>query len=210
MVFIPSVAARPGKRIRGNDWVRFWSKVDRSAGPTGCWPWAGQPNSGGYGQFTVKKADRFREVIAHRWLLEQLLGRKLSPVRGEEDACHSCNNPVCCNPLHLYVDTRSGNMRYAVETGRHVQSSKTHCPANHEYTEENTYIKPNGERCCRACRGEQSAAAWNAKKAAMTHCKNQHELSGSNLKIVKGGRRKCVKCEAGRIEKARARRKAAA
>jgi AP2 domain len=27
----------------------------------------------------------------------------------------------------------------------------THCPANHEYTPENTYIRPNGVRQCRQC-----------------------------------------------------------
>lgn len=202
VVVIPSVVTQPGKRIRGNDWARFWSKVDRSGGPTACWPWTGSPNHGGYGQFTVKVDGKFKEPVAHRWLLEQLLGRKLSPIPGVEDACHSCNNPICCNPLHLYVDDRSGNIKYAVASDRHHESSKTHCPASHEYTEENTYVKPNGERACRACRAEQSAAAWAAQKAAMTHCKNQHELSGANVKIVKGGRRKCVKCEAKRIEKA--------
>jgi hypothetical protein len=30
-------------------------------------------------------------------------------------------------------------------------SSKTHCPQGHEYTEENTYITPKGSRVCRTC-----------------------------------------------------------
>jgi hypothetical protein len=141
-------------------------------------------------------------IPAHRWLLEQLLGRPLDPRRAAEDACHWCNNPICCNPLHLYPDSRSGNMNYAVTTGRHVQASKSRCPAGHEYTEGNTYRAPNGERRCRACRAEDSTARAEAAKAAMTHCKNEHELSGDNVKIVKGGRRKCLKCEAARIEKA--------
>lgn len=29
---------------------------------------------------------------------------------------------------------------------------KTHCPAGHEYTPENTYIPPKGRKECRACR----------------------------------------------------------
>jgi hypothetical protein len=207
VVVIPSVVAQRGKRIRGNDWARFWSKVDRSGGPTACWPWTDPLTDGGYGQFTVKQDGKFRMVGAHRWILEQILGRKLSPVRGVEDACHSCNNPPCCNPLHLYVDTRSGNLKYAVDSERHFQASKDKCPQGHEYTEDNTYRAPNGERRCRACRAEQSQAAAGAVKAAMTHCKNEHELSGANVKIVKGGRRKCLKCETARIEKAVAGRK---
>lgn len=204
---IPSVAARPGKRIRGDDWARFWSKVDRSAGPTNCWPWTGPPTGGGYGQFTVKRGDRFRDVIAHRWLLERILGRPLNPKRGAEDACHSCNNPICCNPLHLYADSRSGNMKYAVATGRHAQSAKDGCPQGHAYDEDNTYVRPNGDRGCRKCRYDQGREADEAAKAAMTHCKNRHELSGENLIICKGGRRKCGECEAARIEKSIAGRK---
>lgn len=29
--------------------------------------------------------------------------------------------------------------------------NKTHCPQKHEYTEENTYINPQGRRQCRTC-----------------------------------------------------------
>jgi hypothetical protein len=29
--------------------------------------------------------------------------------------------------------------------------AKTHCPQEHEYTEENTYINPGGRRWCRTC-----------------------------------------------------------
>jgi hypothetical protein len=202
VVVIPSVAIEPGKRIRGDDWRRFWSKVDRSAGPTACWPWTGSPTGGGYGQFTVKVGEVFREVAAHRWILEQLLGRKLVLVpRGVEDACHSCNNPICCNPLHLYVDSRSGNLKYAVATGRHFQSAKDSCPQGHAYDEENTYVRPNGDRGCRRCRHDQDREAEEKAKAARTHCKNEHELSGSNLIICKGGRIKCGKCETARIGK---------
>jgi hypothetical protein len=167
-----------------------------------CWPWTGNPTSGGYGQFTVKINGTFKMVAAHRWVLEKLLGRKLILIpRGVEDACHSCNNPICCNPLHLYVDSRSGNIKYAVATGRHAQSAKTHCPKNHLYDEANTYVKPDGERCCRACRADQLKISEALRKQRKTHCKNKHELAGDNLIICKGGRRKCRQCEAVRIEK---------
>ncbi|WP_425607463.1 RusA family crossover junction endodeoxyribonuclease [Rhodococcus pyridinivorans] len=34
--------------------------------------------------------------------------------------------------------------------------SKTHCPQGHEYTDENTYVCPQGRRNCRTCRTEAS------------------------------------------------------
>lgn len=43
--------------------------------------------------------------------------------------------------------------------GRNFQSNKTHCPFNHKYTPENTYVVPTtGVRQCKACRdGERPA-----------------------------------------------------
>ena len=32
--------------------------------------------------------------------------------------CHSCNNPSCVNPLHLYSGTQFNNMRQAFNEGR--------------------------------------------------------------------------------------------
>jgi len=44
--------------------------------------------------------------------------------------------------------------------GRHwFEKSKTHCPAGHEYTAENTYMHPKGSRICRTCKRERDARA---------------------------------------------------
>jgi hypothetical protein len=53
-------------------------------------------------------------------------------------------------PENLLYGTRSENRLDAVRNGGDFQSSKTHCPARHEYNEENTrYYR--GKRHCRAC-----------------------------------------------------------
>ena len=36
------------------------------------------------------------------------------------DTCHSCNNPICCNPRHLRFDTRQGNVDDMMAAGRNV------------------------------------------------------------------------------------------
>lgn len=46
----------------------------------------------------------------------------------------------------------------------HWNSKKTHCKHGHPFDENNTYIKPNGERGCRTCRNRLARIATLKKK----------------------------------------------
>lgn len=66
---------------------------------------------------------------------------------------HLCKVPACCNPAHLEpVTSRTNTMRGNTIPAMHARA--THCPKGHEYTEENTYRRPDGRpwRACRTCR----------------------------------------------------------
>lgn len=77
---------------------------------------------------------------AHRYVCEQKYG---PAPKGKTDAAHSCRNRLCINPRHLRWATRSENM---------MDNDTGYCPRGHEWTEENTYRRPdNGKRQCRAC-----------------------------------------------------------
>jgi len=70
--------------------------------------------------------------------------------------CHDpviCNNTLCLNPFHLREDTPSANTKDLLITGNHNNKRKTHCPKNHEYSEENTYYR-GGRRWCKTCKKE--------------------------------------------------------
>ena len=71
---------------------------------------------------------------------------------------HTCDNPPCFEPAHLFRGTQSDNMKDCRDKGRlrpgagRHNIAKTHCPQGHPYSEANTYVSAKGSRICRACR----------------------------------------------------------
>jgi hypothetical protein len=100
---------------------RFWSKVDRSAGPDACWPWiADAKTSAGYGVFHPVHG---LTMGAHRLALADKIGR---PLASDEFACHRCDNPPCCNPDHLFIGSHSENMADMTAKGRSAHGERKH------------------------------------------------------------------------------------
>jgi len=92
---------------------RFWSYVERGAGPEGCWPWIGARDGNGYGRFHVGRS-RNSTMLAHRVAYGVTHGELPAVVR------HRCDNPPCCNPSHHQPGTRADNNRDMTERGRHA------------------------------------------------------------------------------------------
>jgi hypothetical protein len=75
--------------------MRFWSKVAVGRSRQ-CWPWRGARDRYGYGQFKPESGTPKR---AHRVAYEITKGTLLHE---EIHVLHTCDNPSCCNPAHLF------------------------------------------------------------------------------------------------------------
>ena len=87
---------------------RFWAKVDKSGN---CWNWAAGKRRG-YGRFVIKNKSKG----AHRVSWEMANGK----IPDGSLVCHSCDNPSCVNPDHLFLGTHATNNKDRDEKGRAV------------------------------------------------------------------------------------------
>ena len=119
------------------------------ARPNGCLEWTGYTNKDGYGHISFNG----KSIGTHRVAWELIHG----PIPPGMKVLHHCDNPPCCEAEgtdHLFLGTQADNMADMAAKGRAVngERSKTHCPSNHPYDEDNTYVTRMGGRGCRACR----------------------------------------------------------
>lgn len=95
-------------KLTEKDIKRFWAKIKKGK-PNECWEWQGATRpTNWYGCFKLNgKAESAHRIVYY-------LTYKEKP----EMVCHHCDNPLCCNPAHLFGGTRSDNMKDAYYKGR--------------------------------------------------------------------------------------------
>lgn len=109
----------------------LWSQID-VRGPDECWPWIGRMRGGdGRGYISIDG----QRYIVPRLVYELAHGA----MPDDKWALHTCDNPPCCNPAHIYPGTPQDNVRDKVERGRTPKGER-----NGRYTHPETV--PRGEK----------------------------------------------------------------
>jgi len=109
---------------------------------TQCWEWKYSRRGPGYG--TLKHNGKRYQV--HRLSALVHLG---FDIESNFFICHTCDNPPCYNPEHLFVGDHRTNALDMHSKKRHPNSATETCPNGHSYND--AYIGSTNGRVCRTC-----------------------------------------------------------
>jgi hypothetical protein len=117
---------------------------------TGCLVWSGGKDWDGYGAFLFQGKQWRTNRLA--WLLSK------GEYPGKLKVCHTCDNPPCCNPEHLWLGTIKQNSHDMVAKGRAPRCGPRN-PARGERHGSRTRPErvPRGERSGRVTHPERTA-----------------------------------------------------
>lgn len=86
---------------------RFWASIERVGE---CWEWTGTRDEDGYGEAHL----RSRKIRAHRLAWQFVHGEP----PGNHHVLHTCDNPPCIRPAHLFLGDNKANAIDRVRKGR--------------------------------------------------------------------------------------------
>lgn len=105
---------------------RFYSRVNKTNNPDECWEWTRGKTGDGYGLISLRR----KHILTHRMAWELSSGA----IPNGLHVLHSCDNPSCCNPKHLFLGTNTDNIHDRNAKGR-ANRAKGEKSGSHKLTE---------------------------------------------------------------------------
>jgi len=93
-----------------NKLTDVWGRIDKKSEDE-CWEWVGGKDTYGYGIIMIDQVSWRSHRVVYT-LTYNTIPDKLCVL-------HSCDNPACCNPKHLWLGTKQDNSIDMVKKGRH-------------------------------------------------------------------------------------------
>lgn len=112
---------------------KFWENVEKTKS---CWIWRGPKLKSGYGTIS---SGSMSPILTHRYSYQLHKGEIPKGIF----ICHSCDNPPCVNPKHLWAGTHTENMQDAKKKGR-IATGDRHGTRTHPETIRYGKDNPNG------------------------------------------------------------------
>lgn len=101
------------ERTASHGEARRWVAMAAASETDECLLWPFKAMAGQVKRPVIGRSGRGLQPVTH--LVLEMAGR---PLSSGEQANHTCDEPLCCNPAHLYAGSQHQNVRDAIRRGR--------------------------------------------------------------------------------------------